>query len=589
MSYYDEFPRTRTYDSDLGWLIRYTKANINNIAGLQEWAAAHKDQYKELKDKVDGLIENLVDVVVPWDSSVAYHIFTIVEYQGTNYIAIQDVPVGVMITNTEYWEPANTVVEQINAISIKTSELSKFVEDKIKIIPIYANGARGDATLVIFPDEKTLLIDTYDTDGAQYVADALDDHEVTKLDYIMISHYHGDHFRGLTTAALQAYITNATVFFLPQDVPNSFTELYNSMEAVKAVIENKGASIVQPITNGETYNIDDNINIEFLNVVHNDYYTMEPFDYNNCSLCAKLTFFNKSAFFSGDIATAAQTALKGKIGNVSVFKAQHHGSDDFQNAEFLEELDPEITYCCNAYPATEYYYKRHFGAQMASFGKSVYLTETNGTFEIELDTSGVKTVAAADGIFNKITSVYQLIGYGIRGESLNVSLNDLLPAIPVNTSFDFSVNTNWMPNFLTGTGINPGTSIAFGVSGTKYYNNYYTIKITDTTRGIFWLLYVDNNTINADRTREYSEVVTVDMNVQVTSTSGAILTVIPAHAKRILSANILYNDDWYHLIRTDGRSAYIAIRDDNKVSVLFTGAYAADRTLPVRIAYIPYY
>lgn len=129
MAFFNEFPHTRTYDSDLGWLIRHVGENIESIEELQLWAATHKEEYDELKNTVDGLVNSLVDVIVPWDSSIAYHIFSIVEYQGTNYIAIQDVPVGVMITNTDYWSPANTVVEQINAIGLTVSDISETVEN----------------------------------------------------------------------------------------------------------------------------------------------------------------------------------------------------------------------------------------------------------------------------------------------------------------------------------------------------------------------------------------------------------------------------------------------------------------------------
>lgn len=122
MSFF-EFPHSRTYDSDLGWLIKHFGLMSDQVNTLETWAATHKTEYDDLKDKVDGLINNLVDVISPWDSSIAYHIFSIVEYQGTNYIAIQDVPVGAMITNTEYWQPANTALEQINAIGNVVDEM----------------------------------------------------------------------------------------------------------------------------------------------------------------------------------------------------------------------------------------------------------------------------------------------------------------------------------------------------------------------------------------------------------------------------------------------------------------------------------
>lgn len=79
--------------------------------------------YSKMNNKLEGLINNLVDVIVPWSSEEEYGIYRIVEYQGSNYIAIQDVPVGIMITNTDYWVEAATATEQLNAISVSVSDI----------------------------------------------------------------------------------------------------------------------------------------------------------------------------------------------------------------------------------------------------------------------------------------------------------------------------------------------------------------------------------------------------------------------------------------------------------------------------------
>lgn len=124
MSFF-EFPHTRTYDSDLGFIIKWISTAQPSIEELQAWRTEHDQEYEALKTVVDGLVDSLTDIIVPWDSSNEYQIFDIVEYQGTNYIAVQDVPVGAMITDTNYWIPANTIVEQINAISVITSGVRK--------------------------------------------------------------------------------------------------------------------------------------------------------------------------------------------------------------------------------------------------------------------------------------------------------------------------------------------------------------------------------------------------------------------------------------------------------------------------------
>lgn len=139
MSFF-EFPHTRTYDSDLGFIIKWIKDTQPGLDNIDQWIADHQHEYEILADKVDGLINSLVEVIVPWDSSIAYHIYSIVEYQGTNYIAVKDVPVGTMITNEEYWMPANTVIEQINAIGLSVDHLT----DNIGITSPEEYGAAGD-------------------------------------------------------------------------------------------------------------------------------------------------------------------------------------------------------------------------------------------------------------------------------------------------------------------------------------------------------------------------------------------------------------------------------------------------------------
>lgn len=125
--FFENYPGTDLHEIDLAYILKLCAELRASNTTLTAWKAQHEAEYEELADKVDGLINNLVDVISPWDSSIAYHVFSIVEYQGTNYIAIRDVPVGAMITNTYYWQPANTVLEQINAIGTVVSDLQEDV------------------------------------------------------------------------------------------------------------------------------------------------------------------------------------------------------------------------------------------------------------------------------------------------------------------------------------------------------------------------------------------------------------------------------------------------------------------------------
>ena len=138
--FFKHYPGTNLHEIDLDYVLRESDAAYQAAEELQTWADEHEANYEELKHVVDSLVNHLVDVIVPWDSSIEYPIYSIVEYQGTNYIAVQDVPVGAMITNTEYWQPANTVIEQINAIGATVVEL----KESLPYVTPEQYGAIGD-------------------------------------------------------------------------------------------------------------------------------------------------------------------------------------------------------------------------------------------------------------------------------------------------------------------------------------------------------------------------------------------------------------------------------------------------------------
>lgn len=55
MSYF-EFPHTRTYDSDLGWLIKTVKELTELVTDLEDWKTQFKDAYDQLMEIYDQII-----------------------------------------------------------------------------------------------------------------------------------------------------------------------------------------------------------------------------------------------------------------------------------------------------------------------------------------------------------------------------------------------------------------------------------------------------------------------------------------------------------------------------------------------------
>lgn len=55
MSFF-EFPHTRTYDSDLGWLIKHVRTNEEAIAALNRWRAEAEPTLEEFRQLYNMLI-----------------------------------------------------------------------------------------------------------------------------------------------------------------------------------------------------------------------------------------------------------------------------------------------------------------------------------------------------------------------------------------------------------------------------------------------------------------------------------------------------------------------------------------------------
>ena len=55
MSFF-EFPHTRTYDSDLGWIIKQINAFMACCESMKEWKEKHEKEYQELKALYDAIL-----------------------------------------------------------------------------------------------------------------------------------------------------------------------------------------------------------------------------------------------------------------------------------------------------------------------------------------------------------------------------------------------------------------------------------------------------------------------------------------------------------------------------------------------------
>lgn len=78
MSFF-EFPHTRTYDNDLGWLIKNVKSAVDAVAALEAWKATAEGSIQELQQLLDDIAagnfpKEISDAIKNWITANFYDI-----------------------------------------------------------------------------------------------------------------------------------------------------------------------------------------------------------------------------------------------------------------------------------------------------------------------------------------------------------------------------------------------------------------------------------------------------------------------------------------------------------------------------------
>lgn len=242
---------------------------------------------------------------------------------------------------------------------------------------------------------------------------ALNERNITKIDFAIISHYHADHIGGANGVGLNYLLTasgldfDGCVFYLPHGLIDwgQFTGTnYQSVETlIKNMLSNNGISYVEPVEN-QTVNID-NINIRFNNLTANKFNQYYPIllhggeylpgnstSYNNFTMIVQLEYLNQAVLLSGDIEEKAEE-LNAEIlnNNINVYQAEHHGLNLRTAVNYIERINPLITVISGLH--TDGYYAvnglNSLGVvKTHDNGAIVYNTLSNGNVTVRLNGNG---------------------------------------------------------------------------------------------------------------------------------------------------------------------------------------------------------
>lgn len=365
MAFFNEFPNTRTYDSDLGWLIQSVGTLIEKMESLDIRDGVQREEINKLKNDMAAIIDAIREPITDWNGAISYPIYSMVRYNGTLYSAIQDVPGGISILNTDYWIESNgltTLIGQLQtdviALNTKLTELAERPSGKLialgygtQITPV-PDHKQNAFNIIKTETGKTIFIDF----GWEYsqadVAAMLSAHDITKLDALIISHYHADHIGNIENVLDSVQLGDNPTAYIPSEPLSGWDDaaLYQTRYAtINTLLLDRGFTIINPTDT--TYSLDDATEIEFFNTGNESYYMAlgtAKANYNNNSYCCYVKTGGNIVMFTGDIEKDAIDKLAPIVKHVNLMQFPHHGYGRAFNPDWFNNILPDAVFINNA-------------------------------------------------------------------------------------------------------------------------------------------------------------------------------------------------------------------------------------------------
>ena len=280
---------------------------------------------------------------VKWTVSGVYQTITyknLYELFSFNLICYDDITIDNVIAFAGFSEYDNgsCMQHRLDVRNISSSQASVIVTKNRKCIGI--DFSRNDTTPSAFI--------TYMNQFYKY-------NMVAKLDVIILSHYHSDHYGTLQALVENGYIdiTDAIAFLPDELTAENSAILADSATLIShqtdflAVLNNNNCTIIHPDEN-QTYDIDGlqfrfyNTDYSIYNDSNSEYYST---NYNDWSVGVQITSGDIVIDMPADLGSKGQAYMAKKLLPCTILSAPHHGWDNGVNnliPDFINGLNPDI-------------------------------------------------------------------------------------------------------------------------------------------------------------------------------------------------------------------------------------------------------
>ena len=200
---------------------------------------------------------------------------------------------------------------------------------------------QGDSEYIELPNGQNVLIDGGpDSSETGVLAQFLARKNVTRINHVVMTHPHADHYKGLKYIFSNLKVDN----FYDTRMDNTGTSVD---EALRAQAKSLGVNLVYPAPGDSLSWGPGGVEAKVFNSCPLPVSSGDGKAVNNCSITIRLAYQDASLLFVGDAQDEVEASMVAAFGpelRSDVLKVGHHGSAHSSSALFLEAVRPRRAY-----------------------------------------------------------------------------------------------------------------------------------------------------------------------------------------------------------------------------------------------------